>query len=38
MGFTDSLRGIMEELEDAKGVALVGMDGIIVEEQKRELS
>lgn len=36
MSFTDSLRKIMEDLKEAQGIALVGMDGIVVEEQKRE--
>ena len=36
MSFTDSLRRVIHELEEAQGVALVGTDGIVVEEQKRD--
>ena len=36
MSLTDSLREVLEGLEGAKGVALVGMDGIVVEEQKQD--
>jgi len=36
MSFTESLRKIMEDLEEAQGIALVGTDGIVVEERKRD--
>lgn len=36
MSLTESLREIMEGLEGARGIALVGMDGIVVDEQKRD--
>ena len=36
MSFTESLRKVMEDLEEAQGIALVGMDGIVVEERKRD--
>ncbi len=36
MSFSDNLRRITESLQDALGVALVGMDGIVVEEQKMD--
>ncbi len=36
MSFVESLRKITNNLEDALGVALVGMDGIVVEEHRRD--
>jgi predicted regulator of Ras-like GTPase activity (Roadblock/LC7/MglB family) len=36
MSLTGSLQEIMEGLDGARGIALVGMDGIVVEEQKRD--
>ncbi len=36
MSFSDILGGIVEEIEGASGIALVGMDGIVVEEQKKD--
>ncbi|HTN44056.1 MAG TPA: hypothetical protein VMN77_09715 [Nitrospiria bacterium] len=36
MSLADSLQRVTEELEEAHGVALVGMDGIVVEELKRD--
>ena len=35
MSLTASLQIILDGVEDAEGVALVGMDGIIVDEAKR---
>ncbi len=37
MSFGDALRRISNNLEDGLGVALVGMDGIIVEEHRKDL-
>ncbi len=37
MSFEESLRRITNNMEDSLGVALVGMDGIVVEEHKRDL-
>ncbi len=36
MSLSDILMGIIGELEGSRGVAVVGMDGILVEEQKRD--
>jgi predicted regulator of Ras-like GTPase activity (Roadblock/LC7/MglB family) len=36
VSFGDNLRKISGNLEDALGVALVGMDGIVVEEHRRD--
>ena len=36
MSFVENLRKITNNLEDALGVALVGMDGIVVEEHRRD--
>lgn len=36
MSLMESLRRIINNLDDALGVALVGMDGIVVEEHKRD--
>ena len=36
MSLMESLRRITNNLEDVLGVALVGMDGIVVEEHKRD--
>jgi predicted regulator of Ras-like GTPase activity (Roadblock/LC7/MglB family) len=36
MSFTDSLQRVIHQHEEAQGVALVGLDGIVVEEQKRD--
>ncbi|MCI0528579.1 MAG: hypothetical protein L0Y56_14165, partial [Nitrospira sp.] len=36
MSFVESLRKITNNLEEALGVALVGMDGIVVEEHRRD--
>jgi predicted regulator of Ras-like GTPase activity (Roadblock/LC7/MglB family) len=36
MGFAESLKRVMAGAEDALGVAMVGMDGIVVDEQKRD--
>ncbi|HEX9756725.1 MAG TPA: roadblock/LC7 domain-containing protein [Nitrospiria bacterium] len=36
MSFEESLRRITNNMEDSMGVALVGMDGIVVEEHKRD--
>ena len=38
MSFTESLRKVMEDLKEAQGIALVGMDGIVIEEQKQDSS
>ena len=38
MSFTEILRRIMKDLKEAQGIALVGMDGIVVEEQKQDSS
>jgi len=36
MSFVESLRRVTNNLEDSKGIALVGMDGIVVEEHKKD--
>jgi predicted regulator of Ras-like GTPase activity (Roadblock/LC7/MglB family) len=36
MSFAESLRRITNNMEDALGIALVGMDGIVVEEHKKD--
>lgn len=36
MNLSDNLQGILKDLEEAGGIAVVGMDGIIVEEKKRD--
>ncbi len=36
MSFDESLRRIINNIEDAMGIALVGMDGIVVEEHKKD--
>jgi predicted regulator of Ras-like GTPase activity (Roadblock/LC7/MglB family) len=36
MSFDESLRRIVNNIEDASGIALVGMDGIVVEEHKKD--
>ena len=36
MSFVESLRRVTNNLKDSKGIALVGMDGIIVEEHKKD--
>ncbi len=36
MSFVENLRRITNNLEDVMGVALAGMDGIVVEEHKRD--
>ncbi|MBI3812737.1 MAG: roadblock/LC7 domain-containing protein [Nitrospirae bacterium] len=36
MSLAESLRRVVQELDEAGGVAIVGMDGIVVEEQKRD--
>ena len=38
MSFTDRLKNVIDDLEGARGMALVGMDGIVVEEQKKDSS
>jgi len=35
VSLSENLQGILVELEEAAGIAIVGMDGIIVEEKKR---
>jgi predicted regulator of Ras-like GTPase activity (Roadblock/LC7/MglB family) len=36
MSLADSLQQVVRDLEESDGIALVGMDGIVVEEQKRD--
>jgi len=36
MSFVESLRRVTNNLKDSKGIALVGMDGIVVEEHKKD--
>jgi predicted regulator of Ras-like GTPase activity (Roadblock/LC7/MglB family) len=36
MTLSENLQGMLKELEEAGGIAIVGMDGIIVEEKKRD--
>ena len=36
MSLAESLQRVVQDLNEAAGVAIVGMDGIIVEEQKRD--
>lgn len=36
MSLSESLRWVMGELEESRGAAIIGMDGIVVEEQKKE--
>jgi predicted regulator of Ras-like GTPase activity (Roadblock/LC7/MglB family) len=36
MSLGDTLQQVIEDLEESQGVALVGMDGIVVEERKRD--
>ena len=36
MSLTDSLKRVIGDLADSRGVAIVGMDGIVVEEQKKQ--
>jgi len=36
VSFVENLRKITNNLEDALGIALVGMDGIVVEEHRRD--
>lgn len=36
MTITETLKKIIDDLDEAQGVALVAMDGIVVEEQKRD--
>ena len=36
MSLTDSLKRALGDLSDSRGVAIVGMDGIVVEEQKKQ--
>ncbi|HUK56609.1 MAG TPA: hypothetical protein VLY20_08120 [Nitrospiria bacterium] len=32
----DALQGVIDDLDEARGAALVGMDGIVVEERKHD--
>lgn len=36
MNMTDSLRDVIGGLEESWGIAIIGMDGILVEEQKKQ--
>jgi len=36
VSLSENLQGMLVELEEAAGIAIVGMDGIIVEEKKRD--
>ena len=36
MSLAESLQRVIRDLEEAGGVAIVGMDGIVVEERKRD--
>ncbi|MEK6683085.1 MAG: hypothetical protein AABY46_00310 [Nitrospirota bacterium] len=36
MSLAESLQRVIQDLEEAGGIAIVGMDGIVVEEQKRD--
>lgn len=36
MSFDESLRRITNNIEDSLGIAMVGMDGIVVEEHKKD--
>jgi len=36
MTLAENLQHMMQQLEETSGVAIVGMDGIVVEEQKRD--
>jgi predicted regulator of Ras-like GTPase activity (Roadblock/LC7/MglB family) len=36
MTLAENLQQVIQELEESSGVAIVGMDGIVVEEQKRD--
>lgn len=36
MSFEESLKRVIGRIEDSLGIALVGMDGIVVEEYKRD--
>jgi predicted regulator of Ras-like GTPase activity (Roadblock/LC7/MglB family) len=36
MSLADTLQQVIDDLEESRGVALVGMDGIVVEERKRD--
>ncbi|MBI3609522.1 MAG: hypothetical protein HY204_02335 [Nitrospirae bacterium] len=36
MSLAESLRRVIDDLEESRGVALVGMDGILVEEKKQD--
>ena len=36
MSLAEHLQRTVQEMEDCRGVAIVGMDGIVVEEQKRD--
>jgi predicted regulator of Ras-like GTPase activity (Roadblock/LC7/MglB family) len=36
MSLSEQLQGMLQELAEAGGIAVVGMDGIIVEEKKRD--